>query len=159
MCLYISAWNQSYCSHSEGNDKMSYSNFCIFKEHKFLKNIFLEEELNETENLENIEIFHESFIKFLRIVIFYKNSLLRRNRQFFRWYTFRIKQKWMFELFQLWWYKKYIKDVEIKNNRNPKFSKFTLQIYAYVYKKNNIFSKREVLSSNANDKRFFRNYS
>ena len=33
--------------------------FFIFKKHKFLKNIFLEEELSKTENLENIEIFHE----------------------------------------------------------------------------------------------------
>ena len=50
--------------HSKGTDKMSYSNFYIVKEHKFLRNIFLKEGLNKTKNLKNIELFHESLLNF-----------------------------------------------------------------------------------------------
>ena len=36
-------------------EQMSYANFVIFKEHKFLKNIFSERELSSTDSLKNME--------------------------------------------------------------------------------------------------------
>ena len=56
-------------------EKMSYSEFCIFEEHKFLRNIYSEEELNRTQNLKNIEMFHKSFIKILKVAVFLQSAL------------------------------------------------------------------------------------
>ena len=49
---------------------MSYGDFIIQKEHKFLRNIFSEEELKASDAIKNIESFHEHFCKFLRLIIF-----------------------------------------------------------------------------------------
>ena len=51
-------------------DKMSYSDFVIEKEHKFLRNIFSKKELDGSDAIKNIESFHEHFYKFLQIVVY-----------------------------------------------------------------------------------------
>ena len=52
------------------NNKMSYGDFIIQKEHKFLRNIFSEEDLQKGDAIKNLESFHESFSRYLRLVIF-----------------------------------------------------------------------------------------
>ena len=52
------------------NNKMSYGDFIIQKEHKFLRNIFSEEDLQKSDAIKNLESFHESFSRYLRLVIF-----------------------------------------------------------------------------------------
>ena len=42
-------------------EKMSYSDFVIAKEHKFLRNIFSEDELSSSDALKNIRSYHENF--------------------------------------------------------------------------------------------------
>ena len=54
---------------------MSYVNFNIFKEHKGLKNIFLSEELATTNSLKDLKTYHQTFVNFLKIVIFLQNAL------------------------------------------------------------------------------------
>ena len=49
---------------------MSYGDFIIEKEHKFLRNIFSKEEIESSVAIKNIESFHEHFRKFLQIIIF-----------------------------------------------------------------------------------------
>ena len=49
--------------------KLSYCDFYIMQEHKFLRNILTEEELAKTKNVKNIDIYFTSFVKFLKIVI------------------------------------------------------------------------------------------
>ena len=53
---------------------MLYSNFIIFKEHKFLRNIFSSDILKKTNSLKDLKTFHEKFISFLKIAVFFKNT-------------------------------------------------------------------------------------
>ena len=54
---------------------MSYVNFIIFKEHKFLRNIFLSEELATTDSLKDLKTYYQAFVKFLKVAIFLQNVL------------------------------------------------------------------------------------
>ena len=56
-------------------DQMFYADFIIFKEHKFLRNIFSEKELSATDALKNLEIYHQKFTKFLQVLIYLQNSI------------------------------------------------------------------------------------
>ena len=42
-------------------EQMSYADFVIFKEHKFLRNIFSERELSSADSLKNMEQYHKRF--------------------------------------------------------------------------------------------------
>ena len=55
---------------AQNNENMSYGDFIIEKEHKFLRNIFSKEEIESSVAKKNIESFHEHFCKFLQIIIF-----------------------------------------------------------------------------------------
>ena len=55
---------------------MSYVDFIIFKEHKFLRNIFSSEELAKTDSMKRVKRFHENFVRFLNIAIFFCKTLL-----------------------------------------------------------------------------------
>ena len=57
------------------NETMSYVDFIIFKEHKFFRNIFLSEELATIDSLEDLKTYHQTFVKFSKIVIFLQNAL------------------------------------------------------------------------------------
>ena len=59
---------------------MSYSNFTIFKEHKFLRNMFSGDELAKTNSLKDLKAFHEKFIRFLKIVIFFIKCFKHERR-------------------------------------------------------------------------------
>ena len=54
---------------------MLYSDFIIFKEHKFLRNIFSIDELAKTNSLKDLKAFHEKFVSFLKIVVLLQNAL------------------------------------------------------------------------------------
>ena len=56
-------------------DNMSYSDFVIRKEHKFLRNIFSEEELSTSNALKDFKTYPEKFSKFLCIAIYLQNCL------------------------------------------------------------------------------------
>ena len=99
----------------------------------------MEEELNKTQNLKNIKIFHESFVKFLRVVIFLQNAL-----NCFSTIDNTLLESCRNECLGCSNFddiKNEINDVDIKNIGNSKISKFTLQIYSYAYKKLMDFSR------------------
>ena len=56
-------------------NNMSYADFVIFKEHKFLRNIFSEQELPLAKSLKDIEQYHKKFQKFLKIAVYLQSSL------------------------------------------------------------------------------------
>ena len=53
---------------------MSYADFIVFKEHKFLKNIFSNKELAKTDNMKDVNTYHKNFVRFLEIVVLLKNA-------------------------------------------------------------------------------------
>ena len=56
-------------------EKMSYGDFIIKKEHKFLRNIFSEKELMSSAAIKNLQSFHKIFSKFLQVVVYLQNSI------------------------------------------------------------------------------------
>ena len=56
-------------------EQMSYADFVIFKEHKFLRNIFSELELSSTDSLKSMEQYHKCFEKFLIVSVYLQNSI------------------------------------------------------------------------------------
>ena len=53
---------------------MSYADFIIFKEHKFLRNIFSSDEIAKTNSLKDLKTFHEKFVRYLKVVVFLQNA-------------------------------------------------------------------------------------
>ena len=114
---------------------MSYVDFIIFKEHKFLRNIILSEELATTDSLKDLKTYHQ-FVKFLKLVIFSQNAPLYTYEEFgdcfdedlVNFYRNNCADCSDFEEL-----KETIGSVEVKNNLGFKISKFTLQIYVFVY--------------------------
>ena len=114
---------------------MSYANFIIFKEHKFLRNILLSEELAATDSLKDLKTYHQ-FVKFLKIVIFLQNAPLYTYEEFgdcFDEDLVNFYRKNCSDCSDFEELKETIGSVEVKNNLGFKISKFTLQIYVFVY--------------------------
>lgn len=61
-------------SEKPNNEKMSYLDFIIQKEHKLLRNVLSEDDLQKSKQINNIENYHEIFKKYLKICIFIENS-------------------------------------------------------------------------------------
>ena len=53
---------------------MSYINFIICKEHKFLRNIFSNDELSKTDAHKDLKTFHGKFVRYLRVAVFLQNA-------------------------------------------------------------------------------------
>ena len=77
-CRYISTFPLEInpASHDTDEKTMSYADFIIFKEHKFLRNIFSNEDLAKTDSIKNVKTFHEKFVRLLKIVGFFCKMLL-----------------------------------------------------------------------------------
>ena len=59
----------------DANEKtMSYTDLIIFKEHKFLANVFSNEELTKTDSMKDVKTYHQNFARFLKIVVFLQNA-------------------------------------------------------------------------------------
>ena len=119
------------------NEKMSYGDFIIKKEHMFLRNIFSKEELLKSSSINTFESFHKHFIEFLEIVVFLEeainSSLQFSDCSYPNLIRFIEKHFKEFDSFQQ--IKRDIETVEIKGYVNSKISKFNLQLYAFVYDK------------------------
>ena len=57
-------------------ETISYADFIIFKEHKFLRNICSNEELAKTDNMKDVKTYHKNFVRFLKIVVFFYKMFL-----------------------------------------------------------------------------------
>ena len=116
---------------------MSYSDFVIAKEHKFLRNIFSEDELSSSNTLKNIRSFHENFSRFLKIVVHLQHNL--KSIQEFTDYVYDNLIQFCGEFCKdcndFSELKDRVSDVTIKSKRTTKISKFTLKLYAFVYQR------------------------
>ena len=125
-------------------ENMPRSDFIILKEHKFLRNIFSEEDLLKTKALRNIEQYHLPFQKFLTVSIFLEDSLNNLtefheccNNKLIKFCIEKCEDCDDFNEM-----KEAIKDITIKNKQGSKISKFVLQIYAFVYQRIMDFQRR-----------------
>ena len=119
------------------NEKMSYGDFIIKKEHMFLRNIFSEEELLKSSSIDTFESFHKHFIEFLEIVVFLEEGI-NLSRQFSDCSypnLIRFIEKHFSEFDSFKHIKQDIETVQIKGYVNSKIPKFNLQLYAFVYDK------------------------
>ena len=114
-------------------EKMSYGDFIIEKEHKFLRNIFLKEELISSDAIKNIESFHEHFSKFLQIVVYLQQSI-NTMKDF--------SECFHDELIDLIEHK--ISDVPIKSNQKVKNFKIYIAVICFRLSKNNAFSMDKI---------------
>ena len=64
MLLKIEATN-----HNTPNLKMPYSDFFIRFEHKFLRNIYSDEELQQSPQIRTLEKYYETYQKFIKICL------------------------------------------------------------------------------------------
>ena len=65
---------------------MSYADFIICKEQKFLRNIFISDKLSKTGALKDLKTFHGKFVRFPRVVVFLQNAFkvgLSPSKKFF----------------------------------------------------------------------------
>ena len=121
----------------DNNDKMTYGDFTIKKEHKFLRNVFDKETLEKSPALCNFKSFHRHFIKFLEAAVFMQRaietSLHLSDCSFPCLIEFIEEHLPDFESFEQ--VKSEIGNVEVKGYTKTKIPKFTLQLYAFVYQK------------------------
>ena len=122
---------------SPQNEKMSYGDFVIKKEHMFLRNIFSQEELSKSPSINTFESYHQQFFKFLQIAVFLeeaiKSSLHYSDCSYPDLIEFLMEHFSEFDCFED--IKEHIQTVEIKGYFNSKIPKFNLQLYACVYDK------------------------
>ena len=118
-------------------DSMSYSDFDIHKEHKFLRNIFSKEELSTSSALKDFPTYYENFSKFLHIAVYLQNYL--NNTQKFSDCPHEELVDFCLEFCKdccdFVEIRDRVSSVEIKNTMQSKIPKSTLQLYAYVYQK------------------------
>ena len=116
------------------NEKITYGDFIIQKEHKFSRNVLSKEDLKKSESIKNIESYHEKFKKYIKICIFAEDSLATLNNfsecvheEFIDFINENFEEIENFtELKEL------ISEVKVKSR--SKVSKFKMQIYAFFYK-------------------------
>ena len=118
-------------------DQMSYSDFVICKEHKFLRNIFSKEELATTSALKDLSTYHEKFTKFIHISIYLQNSIdtIQEFSDCPHEELLNFCLEFCSDCVDFIEIKERISDMDMKNNPRPKISKRTLQLYAYFYQK------------------------
>ena len=73
-CLWPFPLEIRKTSYDVNGKLMSYSDFIIFKGHKFLRNIFSSDELAKTNSLKELKTFREKFVSFLKTVVFLQNA-------------------------------------------------------------------------------------
>ena len=118
-------------------DSMSYSDFVIHKEHKFLRNIFSEKELSTSVALKDFPTYHKNFSRFLRVAIYLQNCLNRIQEFSDCVYDELIEfcMEFCKDCENFLEIKVRISAVEIKNTPQSKILKSTLQLFAFVYQR------------------------
>ena len=118
---------------------MSYADFIIFKEHKFLRNIFSSDELAKTDSLKDLKTSHEQFLRSLKIAGFFYKMLLIPAMNFISvsMMIYLIFAKIILQIVMISSnFELRTSNVKIKNNKSRcKIPKFTQQIYAFVYQR------------------------
>ena len=123
-------------NHSTPNNQMIYRDFCIRYEHKFLRNIYTEDQIQTSPQISTLENYYKTFQKFLRICLSLQSILISHNDvndiEDFHYETrdFIRNDCLDYSVEEL---RKHIEEIEIKNLVSAKIPKFNLQLYAFVY--------------------------
>ena len=118
-------------------DEMTYGDFIIQKEHKFLRNIFSDDELQTSDAIKNIKSFHNHFCKYLQVIIF-TQECIKSMKEFSECCYFELIDfinEYCQDCFDFVELKEKILDTEVKSKQKSKIPKFTLQLYAFFYQK------------------------
>ena len=123
-------------NHNTSNNQMTYGDFYIRYEHTFLRNIYIEEQLQNSPQILILENYYKIFPKFLRTCLLLQSVLISHNGVNdigdFNYETRDFMQNDCLDYF-LDGLGKHIEEIEIKNLVRGKISKFNLQLYAFVF--------------------------
>ena len=130
--------------------KMSYGDFIIKKEHKFLRNIFSEEELMSSLAIKNLQSFHENFSKFIQVVIYLQNSInsIKDFSECFYDKLLKFCNEFCDDFTDFIEIKEKISDVEVKSKQTTKIPKIYIANLCICLPKNNAFSKNKITTGN-----------
>ena len=133
---------------------MTYGDFLIQKEHKFLRNVLSTEALSRSNAIANINSYHESFKKFLRICIFAIDSMKTLNELDDCPHNELIEFLNEIDIEDFIQLKEKIGEISTKST-NSKISKFNIQTYAFFYNEIMKFPKTDFESDSFTTKSLF----
>ena len=113
--------------------EMTYGNFFIRLEHKFLRNIYLQNELNECSETATVKAYYETYIKLINICICLQNVWEVRDFYDFSLFTKKFISEERDNNFTISELRENIDAVEIKNLTKSKIPHRLLKVMAYVY--------------------------
>ena len=126
---------------------MTYGDFIIRYEHKFLRNICTNEQIENSHHIENIQNYYEIFEKFINICFGLLSMLNNYDRKDVMNYEVREFVEENFADETIHEIKNTLIQTEIKNALSStyrKVPKFNLKIYAYVYDELVYFLKSDI---------------
>ena len=135
-------------------EKMTYADFLIQKEHKFLRNVLSIEALSRSNAIANINSYHKSFKKFLRICIFAIDSMKTLNELDDCPHNELIEFLNEIDIEDFTQLKQKIGEISTKST-NSKISKFNIQTYAFFYNEIMKFPKTDFESDSFTTKSLF----
>ena len=139
---------------------MTYGDFYIRYEHKFLRNIYTKDQIQTSPQISTLANYYKTFQNFLRICLLLQSILIPHNdvndiedldcemRDFIR------NNCLDYSLEEL---RKHIEEIEIKNSVRGKIPKFNLQLYAFVYDNLIQFPVSDLSFDTITTNNFFRN--
>ena len=138
--------------------EMSYADFYIRYEHKFLRNIYTKEELETSKELATLESYYEVFDRFLTVAIMLESAI--NNRTTFN----EISDQTLGDFIESHCagsesYKEIvekIKEVQVKHY-DQKIPKFSQRLYAFVYRRSIDFPKCDIAYETVTTTNFLRN--
>ena len=139
---------------------MTYGDFIIRYEHKFLRNIYANEQIEKSYHIENIQNYYEIFEKFINICIGLLSMLNNYNRKDDKNYEVHEFVEENFPDETIHEIKNTLMQTEIKNALSStygKVSKFNLKIYAYIYDELVFFPKSDIQYETFTTSKFFIN--
>ena len=134
----------SFNETTQTTQQISYADFVIFKGHKFLRNIFSEQELLSTDSRKNMEQYYKCFGNFFRISVYLQNSINTINK-FCECYNDELINscnEFYADCSDFAGINEQVLDVLIKNKQGSKIPKFTLQVYAFAHQRLMDFPQR-----------------
>ena len=120
-------------SEKVNNGKITYDDFIIQKEHKFLRNVLSKQDLQKSDSIKSLESYHENFKKYIRICIYTESSIktLSNFTECFHDELVEFLNENFPDIENFEELKELISEVKVKSR--SKISKFNMQIYAFFY--------------------------
>ena len=140
------------------DDKMTFGDFIIRYEHKFLRNIYTKEQINYSSCIKDLQSYYETFQKFIHISISLISMLNHYNKNDVVNYEVQEFIEDIFNDDSVDDIKDHIMKTEIKNALSTSYNKvarFNLKIYAFVYDELVCFPKSDIQYETFTTKKFF----